>query len=160
MLGITQSGGRVRPVLEDAFETNDRKEQAMSARRGATVQRMTASTATSIGTIALADQLNHLRERVPLSEHDVAAATGADEATVRGWLERRDAPAGQPAMRLSELIAACERLEISTKPEAIPDWLNRPVPMLGGHTPLESIATGGYERVAAIAEDFIYPSFT
>ena len=127
---------------------------------GATVLNMATSAATDIGTIALADQLKHLRERVPLSEHDVAAATGADEVTVSGWLERSIVPTGQPAMRLSELIAACERLEISTKPDVIPDWLNRPVPMLGGHTPLEAIASGGYERVAAIAEDFIYPSFT
>ena len=126
----------------------------------ATVANVATAASTNIGTIALADQLNHLRERVQLSEHDVAAATGADEKTVRGWLERRSAPAGQPAMRLSELIAACERLEVSTKPEAIPEWLNRPVPTLEGRTPLETIAAGGYERVAAIAEDFIYPAFT
>ena len=127
---------------------------------GATVRSMATAASTNIGTIALADQLNHLRERVPITEHDIVAATGADAETVRGWLERRTAPAGQPAMRLSELLAACERLEVSTKPEVIPDWLNRPVPMLDGRTPVETIAAGGYERVAAIAEDFIDPSFT
>ena len=121
---------------------------------------MATSAAKDIGTIALADQLNHLRERVRLSEHDIAAATGADQVTVRGWLVRSIVPTENPAMRLSELIAACERLEISTKPDVIPDWLNRPVPILGGNTPLETIASGGYERVAAIAEDFIDPSFT
>jgi hypothetical protein len=32
--------------------------------------------------------------------------------------------------------------------------------MLDGRTPLETIAAGDYDRVAAIAEDFIYPTFT
>ena len=125
---------------------------------GATV--LTMATATTTGMIALADQLRFLRERVPISERDVLAATGADEATVAPWLSRRAAPAGEQAARLSELIAACERLEVSTKPRAIPDWLNRSVPMLDGQTPLQTIAAGGYDRVAAIAEDFIYPTFT
>jgi DNA-binding transcriptional regulator YiaG len=119
----------------------------------------TAAT-TDTGTIALADQLNHLRERVPLSEEDVMAATGADEATVKGWVERRIAPAGEPAVRLIELIAVCERLTVSTKPEVIPEWLHRKVPLLGGRTSLATLASGGYEQVAGIAEDFIDPSFT
>jgi hypothetical protein len=42
------------------------------------VPTMTATMHTNIGTIALADQLNRLRERVPLSKQDVARATGAD----------------------------------------------------------------------------------
>ena len=33
---------------------------------------MATSAAKDIGTIALADQLNHRRERVRLSEHDIA----------------------------------------------------------------------------------------
>ena len=60
----------------------------------ATVPIMATSTPTTIGTIAIADQLQHLRQRVPLSEGDVARATGADERTVRTWLERTAAPEG------------------------------------------------------------------
>jgi DNA-binding transcriptional regulator YiaG len=125
---------------------------------GATV--LTMATATTTGTIALADQLRFLRERVPISERDVIAATGADEATVAAWLSRRAAPAGEQAARLSELIAACERLEVSTKPEGIARWLNQSVPMLDGRTPLATIASGGYEQVARIAEDLIDLPFT
>jgi hypothetical protein len=102
---------------------------------GATVTSMAATTATDMGTIALADQLIHLCERVPLSQRDVAAATGADEQTVSGWLERRAAPTREQAARLSELIAAVERLEVSTKRQVIPQWLRRKVPALGGKTP-------------------------
>lgn len=118
------------------------------------------ATAASTGTIALADQLRFVRERVPISERDVMAATGADEATVAAWLARRAAPAGQQAARLSELIAACERLEVSTKPEAIVEWLRRSVPMLDDRTPLATIRSGGYEHVARIAEDLIDLPFT
>jgi DNA-binding transcriptional regulator YiaG len=64
---------------------------------------MTAPTAANIGTIALADQLNRLRERVPLSEQDVAQATGADLVTVQAWLRREAAPMGACANRLTEL---------------------------------------------------------
>ncbi len=132
----------------------------MSAASGATVSVMAISSATGIKTIALADQLRFLCERVPLTAADVAGATGADERTVNGWLERRVAPGGEPGARLSELIAAMERLELSAKREAIPEWLRRKVPALGGMTPLETLAAGGYERIAAFAEDLIYPTFT
>jgi hypothetical protein len=110
--------------------------------------------------IGLAEQLRFLLERVPLTEEDVMAATGADKATVVAWLERRAAPAGEQAARSSELVAACERLEVSTKLEVIPDWLNRSVPMLDGRTPLSTLAAGDYELVAGIAEDLIDPPFT
>lgn len=126
----------------------------------ATVLNMATSAARDIGTIALADQLNHLRERVALSEQDVAAATGADEKTVAAWLARRAAPAGAEAARLSELIAAVERLEVTTKREAIPEWLRRKVPALEGKTPLQTLADGGYERIAGFAEDLIDPPFS
>lgn len=125
-----------------------------------TVTAVATATANSTGTIALADQLIHLRERVPLSEADIAAATGVDKQTVEDWLARRLAPDGRQAARLNELIAAVERLEITTKPEAIARWLRRKVPALGGKTPLQTLAAGGYEQIAAIAEDFIYPTFT
>jgi len=53
-----------------------------------------------------------------------------------------------------------ERLEVTTKREAIGDWLRREVPALDDRTPLEAIAAGGYERIARFAEDLIYPPFT
>jgi hypothetical protein len=34
------------------------------------------------------------------------------------------------------------------------------VPSLGGQTPLHTLASGGYEQIAGIAEDLIYPTFT
>lgn len=127
---------------------------------GATVIPMATTTANSAGTIALADQLIHLLERVPLTVEDVAAVTGADERTVTSWLERRSAPAGDAALRVNELIAACERLEITMKPDALADWLRRDVPSLGNQTPVQVLGAGGYEQIAGIAEDLIAPPFT
>lgn len=44
------------------------------------------ATADTLGTIAFADQLKRLIDRVPWSEREVALATGADEPTVAAWL--------------------------------------------------------------------------
>jgi transcriptional regulator with XRE-family HTH domain len=118
------------------------------------------ATAESIGTIALADQLRHLRERIPLSERDVAQATGATRSVVAAWLARESAPQGSEAARLSELIAAVERLEVSTRPEAIASWLRRKVPALEGRTPLQTLRAGGYEQIVGFAEDLIHPPFS
>ena len=118
---------------------------------GATLPFMATSTATSIGTIALADQLNHVRARVPLSERDVARATGAEQATVRRWIERKAAPMGVDANRLAELIAVVEEMALNIQPDSIPEWLRDEVPALDGQTPADVIASGGYQRVIDIA---------
>jgi DNA-binding transcriptional regulator YiaG len=127
---------------------------------GATVPKVATAVSTNTSTIALADQLNHLRQRVPVSERDVTAATGADAATVSAWLERRAAPAGEQAARLNELIAVVDMLEESTRPEAIGPWLHREIPALKGRTPAAMIAAGGYEQVYEIAAELAAGVFT
>ena len=112
---------------------------------------MATSTATNIGTIALADQLNHLRALVPLSEGDVARATGADEATVRQWIERKAVPMGVHANRLAELVAVVEEKALNIQADGIPDWLGSEVPALENEVPSDVIASGGYQRVMDIA---------
>ena len=64
----------------------------------------------SAPTIALADLLIALRERVPMSEVQIARATRADRATVAAWLERREAPDGLHAQRLTELVAFVQEM--------------------------------------------------
>jgi hypothetical protein len=123
----------------------------MSRTPGATLPVMAMPAATSIGTIALADQLNRLRARIPLSEEDVARATGAKRAIVRQWIERKAAPMGAQANRLAELIAVVEEMALNIQPDSIPGWLRDEVPALGGETPADVIASGGYQRVIDIA---------
>lgn len=119
-----------------------------------------AITTSDAGTIALADQLRRVSDRVGLSAHDVAAATGVDEATATDWLARRSAPAGTHAARLSELLAAVETLEEVTRPEAIAPWLHRTVPALQNRTPAKVIASGGYEQVYEIVAELAAGTFT
>jgi hypothetical protein len=90
----------------------------------------------------------------------MAVASDADEQTVEAWLARQAASSGAPAARLTELIAAVERLEVTTKREAIAEWLRREVPALDGRTSLETLAAGGYERIAGFAHDLISPPFS
>lgn len=71
-----------------------------------TLAGMTATASAS--TLALADLLIGLRERVPLSEAQIARATGADEQIVGAWLQRRVAPIGLHAERVAELAAFAE----------------------------------------------------
>ena len=133
---------------------------AGSNRRADRVASMASTAAGTSGMIGLADQLRLLRERVPLSTADVRAATGAHEATVISWLERREGPAGNEAARLSELIAVVEILEESTRLDAIGPWLHRSVPALNGRAPVDVIASGGYEQVYELAAELAAGVFT
>ena len=118
------------------------------------------ATTDTLETFALADQLRRLVDRVPLSEREVALATGADEPTVAAWLRRETAPSGKAATRLAELIAVVETLEQVTRPEAIGPWLARKVPALHNGTPAAVIASGGYEQVYEIAAELAAGTFT
>jgi hypothetical protein len=104
-----------------------------------------------MGTIALADQLNRLRERVPLSALEVARATGADETTVREWFDRKTVPIGASASRLAELIAVVDEMALNIKADSIPGWLGRQVPALDGRAPADAVAAGGYGQVMNLA---------
>jgi hypothetical protein len=90
----------------------------------------------------------------------VARATGADEATVHGWIERRAAPMGEQVNRLAELIAVVEEMALNVKGKSIPDWLVSEVPALDGATPSDTIAAGGYERVMSLAVGLSAGAFT
>jgi hypothetical protein len=118
------------------------------------------SAATTVGTIALADQLNHLRERVLLTESDIARATGAEPIWVRVWLAREQAPTGTCANRLTELMAVVEEMAGTFRPESISGWLNREVPALDGGIPADVIAAGGYEQVMNLAAGLSAGAFT
>jgi DNA-binding transcriptional regulator YiaG len=127
---------------------------------GGTVTNVATTTATTVGTIAIADQLRHLHERVPLSERDIARATGADEDTVGAWLARKAVPTGIQANRLMETIAVVEEMALNVRPEGLREWLSTKMPALDGKTPADVIAAGGYEQVMAVALGLTYGAFT
>jgi hypothetical protein len=84
----------------------------------------------NIGTIALADQLKHVRARVPLSDADVTRATGAETAVVHQWIDRAAPPMGVFANRLVELMAVVDEMALNVKPEDIAGWLSKPAEAL------------------------------
>ncbi len=75
-------------------------------------------------TMALADLLIGLLERVPMSEAQIARATQAEPATIRLWLQRRKAPAGLEAQRLTELVAFVEEMARNIRGDALAEWLD------------------------------------
>jgi hypothetical protein len=109
---------------------------------------------------AYADQAIQLREFGSISEHDLAAATGADLDAVRAWLDGRATPTRPRADRLIELAVIVQRLARTMRPDAIPGWLNTPVAVFDGRPPLELIAGGDYERVARVVSSFESPVFS
>jgi len=114
----------------------------------------------SAPTVALADLLIGLRERVPMSELQIARASGADRATVKAWLERREAPDGLHAQRLTELVAFVQEMALNVQGDALASWLDGTVDFLGGANPLHEIAEGRYERMIDFARGLSHGVFT
>ena len=128
-------------------------------RSGATVTLMAATAAST--TMAPVDLLIALRDRVPLSEAQIARGTGAGEQTVRAWLERREAPDGAHAERLIELVAFVEEMARNVAGETLAgSWLDGEVDVLSGANPLDEIAAGRYERMIQYALGVSYGTFT
>lgn len=115
---------------------------------GATVTDMAAEARS----MAPADLLIGLRERVPLSAAQIARATGADEQRVHAWLKRRDAPSGVHARRAIELTAFVEEMARNVDAQTLADWwLDGNVDLLDGANPLDEIAAGRYEQMMEYA---------
>lgn len=114
----------------------------------------------SAPTIALADLLIALRERVPMSEVQIARATLADRATVGAWFERREAPDGLHAQRLTELGAFVQEMARNVRGDAVAGWLDGTVDFLGGASPLHEIAEGRYKQMIDFALGLSHGVFT
>ena len=111
--------------------------------------------------MALADLLIALRDQVPLTEAQIARGTGADEGTVREWVERRRVPAGEPSQHLAELIAFVQEMAINVSAKALAEWwLAGQVDFLSGANPLDEIAAGRYERMIDYARGLTNGVFT
>ena len=110
-------------------------------------------------TIAYADETVHIKRLAPLSDRDIARATGAGVSTVHAWTKRTRAPRGERAQRLVELSALVERLVRVLEPEYVPVWLNKPMPALDDDKPIDRIADGDYRSVSRIIAELESPTF-
>jgi hypothetical protein len=118
------------------------------------------TTTGSAPSMATADLLGGLLERVPMSEAQIARATLAGPTTVQAWLRRREAAVGLESQRLTELVAFVEEMARNMRWEALPDWLDRDIPFLDGGNPLDELAAGGYERLIQLALGLTHSVFT
>jgi transcriptional regulator with XRE-family HTH domain len=110
--------------------------------------------------LAYADEAIRIRQLAPLTERDIARATGAGVSTVSAWLHRTRAPTGRRAERLVELSALIERLAAVLEVEYVPVWLNRPLAALGHRKPIDVLAAGGYEELSRLIAGLEAPTFT
>src|SRR5271168_913421 len=90
--------------------------------------------------LAYADEAIRIRQLAPLTERDIARATGAGVSTVSAWLHRTRAPTGGRAERLVELSAIIDRLAAVLESDYVPVWLNRPLTALGHRKPIDVLA--------------------
>ena len=112
-------------------------------------------------TMAPADLLIRLLDRVPLSEAQIARATLADPARIQAWLRRREAPAGLEAQRVIELVAFVEEMARNLPGETLAGWwLDGNVDFLSGGNPLDEIASGHYEQMIQYAIGLTNGAFT
>ena len=120
------------------------------------------TTPASPPTMAPADLLIGLLERVPMSEAQIARATQAEPETIQAWLRRREAPAGLEAQRLIELVVFTveRRWRATFAATPSPSWLDSDIDVLTGGNPLDELAAGGYERLIQLALGLTHSVFT
>ena len=114
----------------------------------------------SAPTIALADLLIALRQRVPMSELQIARATRADPTTVKAWIERREAPDGLHAQRQAELVAFVQEMALNIRGDALAGWLDGSIDFRGSVNPLDEIANGRYKQMIDFALGLSHGVFT
>ncbi len=110
--------------------------------------------------LAYADEAIRIRQLAPLTERDIARATGAGVSTVSAWLHRTRAPRGRRAERLVELSAIIERLAAVLEHDYVPVWLNRPLAALNHRKPIDVLAAGDYEQLSQIVAGLEAPTFS
>lgn len=94
-----------------------------------------------------------LRREVGLTEADVAAATGADERSVRRWLG-----ATRPTRherQIDDLRSIVQLLAETLTNDGVRQWLRARNRYLKGDRPLDVLARGEYKRVHEAAEAFV-----
>jgi hypothetical protein len=94
-----------------------------------------------------------MRREIGLTEADVAAATGADERSVRRWLVRTRPVRHE--RQIDDLRAIVQVLTETLTTDGIRQWLRARNRYLKGEHPLDALARGEYSRVQEAAEAFV-----
>ena len=110
--------------------------------------------------IAYVDEVARIKSLAPLTDGDIARATGTSPGTVAAWRTGRQDPTGLRARRLVELSALVERLTSVMQADYVPLWLNKPIARLGHRAPADALAGGDYDQVSGAVGELEYPSFS
>lgn len=86
------------------------------------------------------------RQVLGLDYREIAQAVQADESTLYRWRQGQ-APTAIYLSRLERLEELVREIQRTMRPEAIRDWLDRPVPALEEHTPRSMVLRGRSETV-------------
>lgn len=100
--------------------------------------------------LGFASEALRIKELGHLTTADIARATGADDSTVRAWLNDTRSPSGERAERLVELSSLVERLARVMEGSYIPVWLRKPNALLDDEKPIDLVAAAGYRRVSRV----------
>lgn len=107
----------------------------------------TLSVATSVGL-----QVSHVAQALSLTNERMAALLGASPRSVQRWIRGDGVPRATSLQRLYELTAVSDLLEKVMKPDGAAMWLQQPNPLLGGRTPAQRIAEGGYRDILGLVQ--------
>jgi hypothetical protein len=86
------------------------------------------------------------REVLGLDNGEIARAVQADESTLYRW-RQGSAPTAVYLSRLERLDELAREIQRTVRPDAIPAWLDRPIPALAGATAKETILAGRSETL-------------
>ncbi len=86
------------------------------------------------------------REVLGLENHEIARAVQADESTLYRW-RQGSTPTAVYMSRLERLDDLVREVQKTVRREAIPAWLDRPIPALDGSTAREVILAGRSETL-------------
>jgi hypothetical protein len=86
------------------------------------------------------------REVLGLDNGEIARAVQADESTLYRW-RQGSAPTAIYMSRLERLDDLAREIQRTMRREAIPAWLDRPIPAVDGRTAREMILAGRSETL-------------
>jgi len=97
--------------------------------------------------------VTHLKDRLGLSDQELAQALGVHTRTVERWREGASYPQHEAREKLRALTQLTEHLtETFSAADAVQAWIHSSSRYLAGLTPVEALRAGRIDRVEAALE--------
>ncbi len=119
---------------------------------------MTTPMSTAAGSAT--ELIERVRALAPLSDADLARATGTTDEVAGAWREGRGEPRDWQLVRLQELHDVVALAADVVKADTIALWLREPIPRLHDRVALDVIAGGEHEEVLAVMDELRHGAFS